>query len=204
MSLLLSSELKPRPLSEKDWPNFRAAYLLPDKKLHPFQGPAESMKQIQREFLNAFELPTGEGLILLFWQIWLGHLCQRHGYQSPRLLLFFQQGRHESPTQEWIEKVASVPHPRKPSFSLSVVYLGEGNSNVIEPRINNNGTDEDLFLFDRHFAGMATLSTHRERIRYHQVLDKGFTRFRTHHGGHAILDHGPSALRVCHATDFSN
>jgi len=124
------------------------------------------------QIFAAIKAPNPGELIRLCWQMWLGHLQRRHKYHNPRLMLFFQQGRTESPTKKWIEIAAQTVDKSENPFSLSVIY-GDGDSNRAEPSIDENSSFEDLFFFDRHFAGWVPLASRRERFCYHHALDKG-------------------------------
>ncbi len=128
------------------------------------------------QIMAAVESADPEWLIQLCWQLWLEHLRRRHEYQNPRLMLFFQQSRNESPTREWYEIAKKRSDRVENPFSISMIYC-DGDSNRTEPSLDEKGPPEDLFFFDRHFASWISLSALRERFRYHHALDKNSADF---------------------------
>jgi hypothetical protein len=135
------------------------------------QGSCTFNDEIMKGFVNFDDADT---VLKRMWELWLIKLKNRHGYQNPRLSIFFQQKKDEYQTETWINKFKELDQSKNKIFDASIIYK-HGKRNSISPESEIGLEKETHFVFDRHGGGHSLLR--KQKCIYHQAFDKNSSDF---------------------------
>ncbi len=130
-------------------------------------------------FSKMIETKDSDKFILLLWQAWLSMLKNKHGYNNPRISLFFQQEEGISPTKEWKRVAADSNSFLQGDINASVIYQSsDENRNYMKPKSRLGLEDESHFMFDRHGGGFDILRNVKNRkLEFYEPYDKSSSDF---------------------------